>query len=323
MKIVVIGAGAMGLRYGILLQEAGNDVDFVEPWAPSFKAIREQGGVLVSRDYQNQHLVPVHVYQPAEYHETPDLVILFVKQMQSEEAMAACSHFIGPDTYVLTNQNGIGSVDIIRKYVPDQHVIAGIALIATVLDAPGKVNFMGAKGAGHTHLANVTEKPDAFTEQVVEEFRKAGMNPTLHTNYLGTLWGKLLMNSVINTLCTLMDITMGQYVSYPGANALTRRLIDEGYAAGLADGVRFMQSREEMAEIIYHESSQVNPLHHPSMYQDMINGRPTEVDYINGYIVKVAKKHGLNAESHQMLVDLLHLAETVQQMKTGDQSSVK
>lgn len=318
MKIAVIGAGAMGLRYGVLLQEAGNDVDFVEPWAPSYRAIREQGGVYVSRDHKNQHLVPVNVYQPSEYRETPDLVILFVKQMQSEEAMEACSHFIGRHTYVLTNQNGIGSVDIIRKFVPDQHIIAGIALIATVLDAPGKVDFMGARGAGHTHLANVTEKPDAFTHQVVEKFEKAGMNPTLHTNYMGTLWGKLLMNSVINTLCTLMDITMGEYVAYSGAADLTRRLIDEGYAAGLADGVRFMQSREEMAAIIFHESSQVNPLHHPSMYQDMVNNRPTEVDYINGYIVKVAKKHHLKAESHEMLVELLHLAEQVKRLKTGE-----
>ncbi|RYL89249.1 ketopantoate reductase family protein [Sporolactobacillus sp. THM19-2] len=315
MRIAVIGAGAMGLRYGILLQEAGNEVDFVEPWEPSYQAIKEQGGVYVSRDHQNQHLVPVNIYRPAEYPKEPELVILFVKQMQSEEAMAACSHFIGDRTYVLTNQNGIGSVDVIRQYVPDQHIIAGIALIASVLDAPGKVDFMGAKGAGHTHLANVTEKPDAFTRQVVEEFRKAGMNPTLHKNYLGTLWSKLLMNSVINTLCTLMDITMGQYVAYSGAAGLTKRLIDEGYDAGLADGVRFMQSREEMAEIIFHESSQVNPLHRPSMYQDMVNGRPTEVDYINGYIVRVAKKHHLEAKSHELLVELLHLAEQVRNLK--------
>ncbi|RYM02747.1 ketopantoate reductase family protein [Sporolactobacillus sp. THM7-7] len=315
MKIAVIGAGAMGLRYGILLQEAGNNVDFVEPWEPSYRTIMEQGGVYVSRDHKNQHLVPVNIYRPAEYRQTPDLVILFVKQMQSEEAMKACSHFIGERTYVLTNQNGIGSVDVIQKYVPDQHIIAGIALIATVLDTPGKVDFMGAKGAGHTHLVNVTEKPDTFTHQVVEEFQKAGMNPTLQTNYMGTLWGKLLMNSVINTLCTLMDITMGQYVSYSGAHKLTRQLIDEGYAAGVADGVRFMQSPEEMAEMIEHESSQVNPLHRPSMYQDMVNGRPTEVDYINGYIVKVAKKHHLKAESHELLVDLLHLAEQAQQLK--------
>ncbi|GAY78281.1 MULTISPECIES: ketopantoate reductase family protein [Sporolactobacillus] len=315
MKIAVIGAGAMGLRYGILLQEVGNDVDFVEPWAPSYQAICKQGGVQVSRDHQNQHLVPVDVYRPDEYTQTPDLVILFTKQMQSEEAMVACRHFIGEKTYVLTNQNGIGSVDVIRRYVPNERIIAGIALIATVLDAPGKVDFMGAKGAGHTQLVNVTEKPDDFTDEVVREFERAGMNPTLQTNYLGTLWGKLLMNSVINTLCTLMDITMGEYVAYSGADDLSRRLIDEGYAAGVADGVRFMQSREEMLQIIDHESSQVNPLHHPSMYQDMVNGRPTEVDYINGHIVKTAKKHGLEAKSHEMLVNLLHLAESAKQLK--------
>ncbi|MET1250107.1 ketopantoate reductase family protein [Sporolactobacillus sp. STCC-11] len=314
MKITVIGAGAMGLRYGVLLQEAGNDIDFVEPWIPSYQAIREQGGVYVSRDHQNQHLVPVDVFLPADYTQTPDLVILFTKQMQSGEAMQVCHHFIGEHTYVLTNQNGIGSVEEIRKYVPDERIIAGIALIATVLDAPGKVDFMGAKGAAHTQLVNVTEKPDTFTHEVVREFEKAGMNPTLQTNYMGTLWSKLLMNSVINTLCTLMDITMGEYVAYSGADDLSRRLIDEGYAAGLADGVKFMQSREEMLQIIDHESSQVNPLHHPSMYQDMVNSRPTEVDYINGYIVKTAKKHSLEAKSHEMLVDLLHLAENAKRV---------
>ncbi|MCO7124319.1 ketopantoate reductase family protein [Sporolactobacillus shoreicorticis] len=317
MKITVIGAGAMGFRYGVLLQEAGNDVDFVEPWKPSYRAIREQGGVYVSRDHQNRHLVAVNVFLPTEYTQTPDLIILFTKQMQSEEAMEACRHFIGEHTYVLTNQNGIGSVDEIRKYVPDQRIIAGIALIATVLNAPGEVDFMGVKGAAHTQLVNVTEKPDAFTHEVVREFEKAGMNPTLQTNYMGTLWSKLLMNSVINTLCTLMNITMGEYVAYSGADELSRRLIDEGYAAGVADGVRFMQSREEMLQIIDHESTQVNPLHHPSMYQDMVNNRPTEVDYINGYIVKTAKKHGLQAKSHEMLVDLLHLAESAKQLKTN------
>ncbi|SFG55707.1 ketopantoate reductase family protein [Sporolactobacillus nakayamae] len=314
MKIAVIGAGAMGLRYGVLLQEAGNDVDFVELWKPSYQAIREQSGVYVSRDHKNRHLVPVDIFLPEEYTKIPDLVILFTKQMQSGAAMQACRHFIGEHTYVLTNQNGIGSVDEIRNYVPDQQIIAGIALIATVLNAPGDVDFMGAKGAAHTQLVNVTEKPDTFTHEVVREFEKAGMNPTLQTNYMGTLWSKLLMNSVINTLCTLMDITMGEYVAYSGADDLSSRLIDEGYAAGLADGVNFMQSREEMLQIIDHESSQVNPLHHPSMYQDMVNSRPTEVDYINGYIVKTAKKHGLEAKNHEMLVDLLHLAESAKQL---------
>lgn len=312
MNIVIVGAGAMGLRYGILLQEAGETVDFVEPWLPSFDAIQKQGGVFVSRDHKGRHLVPVSVSRPEDYHQVPDLMILFVKQMQSAAAMVACHHFIGKRTYVLTNQNGIGSVDLIKQYVPEQQIIAGIALIATVLNAPGDVDFMGAKGAGHTQLVNVTEKPDYFTAQVVNAFQRAGMNPTLQTNYMGTLWGKLLMNSVINTLCTLMDLTMGEYAAYPGAARLTRRLIDEGCAAAEADGVRLMQSPEAMTNIVAHESSNVNPLHRPSMYQDMACGRPTEVDYINGYIVNTAKKHGLCAPSHELLVDLLHMAEQLQ-----------
>ena len=71
LKITVIGAGAMGLRYGVLLQEAGNDVDFVEPWRPSYEAIKQQNGVYVSRDGNDRHLVPISIYTPDDYQTTP------------------------------------------------------------------------------------------------------------------------------------------------------------------------------------------------------------------------------------------------------------
>lgn len=315
MKIAVIGAGAMGLRYGILLQEAGNDVDFVEPWKPSYDAIKKQNGVYVSRDGKNRQLINVSVYQPDEYQTEPDLAILFVKQMESDHAMAACKHFLGNNTYVLTNQNGIGSVDVIEKYVPQQHIIAGTAFVATVLNHPGDVNFMGNKGAGHTHLVNVTEKPDDFTKQVVNEFQKAGLNPTLLTNYMGTLWDKMMLNAVINTICTMMDITMGQYATFSQASELSEELIQEGTKVAEADGVKMLKTPEEMAAVIQRESSSVNPLHRPSMYQDMVNNRPTEVEYINGYILKRAKVHGLDAPKHELLVKLVHLTEEMRRYK--------
>lgn len=315
LKITVIGAGAMGLRYGVLLQEAGNDVDFVEPWRPSYEAIKQQNGVYVSRDGNDRHLVPISIYTPDDYQTTPDLAILFVKQMASERAMAACRHFLGADTYVLTNQNGIGSVDVIEQYVPKQHIIAGTAFVATVLNAPGDVNFMGKKGAGHTHLVNVTETPDEVTHQVVTEFEKAGLNPTLMTNYMGTLWDKMMLNAVINTICTMMDITMGQYATYSQAQALSEELIAEGTKVAEADGVKMLKTPEEMAAVIQRESSAVNPLHRPSMYQDMVNNRPTEVEYINGYILKRAKAHGLTAPKHELLVKLVHLTEEMRQYR--------
>ena len=66
MKFTVVGAGAMGLRFGVLLQEAGNEVDFVEGWLPHYKKMKEQGGVYVTREHKNRHLVPVNVYTPEE-----------------------------------------------------------------------------------------------------------------------------------------------------------------------------------------------------------------------------------------------------------------
>lgn len=313
MKITVVGAGAMGLRYGVLLQEAGNDVDFVEPWEPSYRALKSQGGAFVSRDGNGRHLIKLDVYQPQNYHEAPDLLILFVKQMETERTMAACQHFIGPRTYVLTNQNGMGAVEVIEQFVPQQQIIAGTAFVATVLNRPGDVNFMGDKGAGHTNLVNVTENPDQFTKQTVKEFEKAGMNPTLMTNYKGTLWDKMMLNSVINTLCTLMDTTMGQYQSFSSANQLTQTLVDEAYQVADAEGVKMLKTAKEMTRVIAHESAKVNPLHRPSMYQDMVNNRPTEVDYINGYIAKKAREHGMRAPQHELLVHLVHLAEEMRQ----------
>lgn len=76
MKYAVLGAGAMGLRYGVLLQEAGFDVDFVEIWQPQIDKIREQNGVFVSRDHKNKHLVPVNIYSPEEYTGDPDVWVV-------------------------------------------------------------------------------------------------------------------------------------------------------------------------------------------------------------------------------------------------------
>ena len=77
MKFTVVGAGAMGLRYGVLLQEAGNEVEFVDAWEPHVNKMKENGGVYVTRDRQNRHLVPVKVYTPEEYTNTDADVLIF------------------------------------------------------------------------------------------------------------------------------------------------------------------------------------------------------------------------------------------------------
>ena len=313
MKFTVIGAGAMGLRFGVLLQEAGNQVDFVEGWQDHYERMKAQGGVYVTREHQNKHLVPVNVYTPEEYTATDaDFVFFELKQMQLDDMMKRCAHFL-KDQHCLTAMNGMGHVDKLLKYFPKEKMVAGTALVATILTGPGEVEFVGKPGMGTTNWANYTGKPDDKTKSLMAELKKANFNPTLQTNFMGTLMAKVVFNSVVNTLCTMFEITMGQYASFDKADELSRQLIDEAYDVCERAGVQLVNTRAEELASVNYVSKVGNPNHYPSMYQDMTHNRPVEVDYINGYLVKLGRKYHYEAKTHAFVTNLVHLAEATRE----------
>lgn len=314
-KYTVLGAGAMGLRYGVLLQEAGYKVDFVDTWEDQVNKIHEQNGVFVSRDGQNKHLVPVNIYLPEDYEGNPDVYIVFTKQMLLADLLKRSAHFFKPHQYAVTGMNGMGHIEKLNQYFDKQKVIGGTALIGTVLNQAGDVDFIGAAGAGSMNLANETEKPDDATNQIVADFTKANLNPTLTTNFQGTLLAKVIFNSVINTLCTLFEIQMGQFIAYPGADKLGKQLINEAFDVCERAGITLLNTRQEEWDTVAYVSKVTNPLHYPSMYQDMSKDRPTEVDYINGYIYELGKKYNYEATTHDFLRNLVHLAENTRQYR--------
>lgn len=310
MKYTVLGAGAMGLRYGVLLQEnAGCQVDFVDTWAPEVETCKKQGGVYVSRDGQNKHLVPINIYSPEEYTGNPDAYIIFVKQMGLPEMLERCAHFFKPEQYAITCMNGMGHIEKINKYFPKDKVYGGTALIATVLNGAGDVDFIGAPKKGSMNICPETEQPDAKTPELLDDFTRAHLNPHLTDNFVGTLMAKVTFNSVVNTLCTMFQIRMGEFIAAPTAEKLAKQLIEEAYSACEAAGIKLLNTRAEEWESIVHVSAVANPLHFPSMYQDFSKGRPTEVDYINGYIYEIGHKNGYEARTHEFLRNLVHLAE--------------
>lgn len=315
LKYTILGAGAMGVRYGVLLQEAGFQVDYVDAWSEQVDAIKKQGGIYVSRDGQNRHLVPVNIFTPEDYDGDPDVYIVFTKQMLLADFLKRSAHFFKGHQYVVTGMNGMGHIEKLNQYFDKSKVIGGTALIGTVLNKAGDVDFIGKKGAGSMNMANQTEQPDATTHQIIEDFTKANLNPTLTTNFQGTLMAKVIFNSVINTLCTLFEIQMGQFISYPNAEKLGKQLINEAYDVCERAGIQLLSTRQEEWETIQHVSEVTNPLHYPSMYQDMSKGRLTEVDYINGYIYDLGKKYNYEASTHDFLRNLVHLAEHTRQYR--------
>lgn len=309
MHYAVLGSGAMGLRFGILLKETGQQVDFVDDWDPQVETIKKQGGVYVSRDGEGRHLVNIDISLPEDYTGHPDAYIIFCKQMGLQEMLTRCAHFFTEDQYAITLMNGMGHIEKINQYFKPEHVIAGTAMIGTVLNKPGDVDFIGKKGTGTINLVNQTEKSDDFTDKVVAEFKKAGLGPTLTHNFLGTLLTKVIYNSVVNTLCSMFKLKEGEFISADVAPKLIHRLIKEAYEVCDAAGIKPLQNSSEETQVIVDATSKVTPLHYPSMYQDLVKKRLTEVDYINGYIYKLGEKNNYHANSHDFLRDLVHLAE--------------
>ncbi|MCH9276446.1 ketopantoate reductase family protein [Bifidobacterium amazonense] len=310
MRYTVIGAGAMGLRYGILLQEHTDaHVDFIDAWAPHIDKIREQGGVYVSRDHENRQLIPINLYTPEEYDGDPDVWIIFMKQMQLEDMLGRCAHLFKDHQVAFSAMNGWGHFEKIAQYFSEDRIYGGTALVATVLNGPGDVDFIGKSGAGTMHMCAMTNKVTDIEKAIFEDFKQANLNPEISDDFKGMCMAKIVFNSVVNTLCTMYQITMGQFISYPGARDMAMQLINEAYDACERAGIKLINTRAEELESVDYVSRTGNPLHYPSMYQDMSRGRKTEVDYINGYIAKIGREHDYVCRTHEFLTHGVHLAE--------------
>lgn len=312
MKYGIIGAGAMGYRYGVMLQKnAGVDVDFIDTWEPNVEKVREQGGVSVARDHKNRRIIPINIFYPEEYSGHPDVWIIFKKQMQLAEELDRdnAAGIFHDDQYVFSAMNGMGHFEKIAKYFPKNHIICGTAMIATRMDGPANVDFMGAEGTEVMHMARYTnDKPDEKTKAIADDFKKAKLNPVFADDWTGMCMSKVVFNAVTNTLCTMFEMQMGQFIEYEGVRAMARQLFDEAYDACERAGIYLIPTRQQQVDSVI-TVSQEYKYHYPSMYQDFSKGRPTEVDYINGYIAKIGREHDYICRTHEFVVHEVHMAE--------------
>lgn len=317
LKYAVLGAGAMGIRFGVTLRDdLGLEVDFIDIYQPFLDFVAENKGVYISRDGENERFVPLQVESPESYQGQPDVWIIFAKQMQLESLLQRSTHLFHPERqHVLTGMNGMGHIEKINQYFPAEKVMAGTCLIGTVIPKLGHIDFIGKKGSEAMQVAAQLGYADKVQLAIVDDLQEAQFHPTLSDNFLGMLWGKLIFNSVVNTICTLFEIRMGQFIAYEGAETLAKQLIHEAYDVAERAGVTLSLTREQEWESVYHVSSIAAPLHYPSMYQDLTQGRPTEVDYINGYIYEIGRQFGYQASTHDFIRHLVHLAENNRSFK--------
>ena len=192
-------------------------------------------------------------------------------------------------------------------FVDEKNILIGVTVWTSGLGGPG---VLKAYGTGKTEIKQVKEDNLEKTLEIIERLNQAGLNLNYSDNTYQSIWHKAGLNCVLNTYCTLIDCNINQYGSYEKHLELTRAILDEVTAVGRAEGIDVKQEIiEKNIENCF--DPKTAGLHYPSLYQDMKNGRLTEIDYLNGEVSRLGKIHNIPTPVCDVITLMIHSKESV------------
>jgi len=301
MKVVILGAGAMGCLFGAAFHRAGHTVTLVDVNAAHVAATNAHGLELDTRAGV-EHL-PIPALLPADAHEVADLIVVFTKTFHTEGALEGIRAAIGPGTQLLSLQNGLGNDRKLAGFVPDAQVMVGASMLPSDMVGPGKVR---SHGEGYSKLFPAFGGGPEFAATVAGALTVGGLPAQLDPGIHAAIWSKAIFNAAMNPLCALTLRTPG----FLGANAESRAMItaavNEGVAAAHACGVPVDPAP---IHALTETSMTDHADHEASMLQDVKAKRRTEIDAINGAIVEAAREAGVSTPVLETLWRLVKLEE--------------
>ena len=300
MKIAVLGAGAMGGLYSAYLSRH-NEVTVIDVNAQVVEKINEDGLEVQEPDGPSQVYHP-HAVLSTEGMAPVDLIVVFVKAMFSESALNNNRGIIGPETYLMTLQNGSGHEDMLGKFVPEEHIIIG-----TTQHNASVAGFGVTKhgGSGMTHMGCVTGDVTRL-QKFADAFTACGLDADVSDGVQKMIWNKMFTNVSASALTGALQVPLGFISADEHAWKLCCQLIREAVDVAAALGMDFDYD-EKVAEVKAVCDKSPNGL--TSIYADLRDGRRSEVDTISGSIVRAGVKAGVPTPSHRFLVDLIHAME--------------
>lgn len=306
MKILFAGAGALGSRFGYMLFKNGEDVTFVDLWKEHVENITNNGlRVIIDDKELGYYNIPT--YYPYDVEGEYDVIFVATKSMQLRNMLAKVKHLMHENTKIICILNGLGHVDTLKEFVKEENILIGVTVWTSGLGGPG---VLKAYGSGKTEIKQVKEENLEATKALIDRLNKAGLNMKYSDNTFQSIWHKAGLNCVLNTYCTLIDCNIGEYGSYEQNLELTRAVLNEVTEVGRAEGVDVLQEViEENIENCFDPNTA--GLHYPSLYQDMKNGRLTEIDYLNGAISKLGKKHNILTPVCDAVTLMIHAKEFI------------
>lgn len=301
MKTLILGAGAMGCLYGGLLKERGNDVILVDVSKPQVDEINRNGLALETAEGKRNIKIKAKFAQ--EVTEQPDLIILFTKTIHSKSALSSLKAMIGPETMVLSLQNGLGNDEVITEFVRTDKIIIGTTNFPSDLLKPGNVRSLG-KGTTKIMSCNgeVTEK----LKQVEVMLSDAGFNCIITEDVFVSIWEKVAFNAACNALTAASRLKLGDVGKTDEGKELARSIAKEVVSVANAKNIHAnAENVIKLIELDFVEHAE----HMPSMMQDVLGNRTTEIDFINGAVVREAEKLGISVPVTNVLYKLVSMIQ--------------
>ncbi len=310
MKILVFGAGAIGSAFGGFLSKY-HDVTLLGRLR-HLRAIRSRGlevsGIWGRHTFRNfrletdfKNLVPQKPFF--------DLILVTVKSYDTYAAGRAVRKIAGPGTLVVSLQNGLGNIEALRRFLPSKQVLAGRVIFGVEVPGPGriKITVIAAPTAvGETHVKRVTPR----VRRLAKIFVQAGLPAVAVRDVESLLWAKVIYNCALNPLASLLECHYGLLAETGITRLVMEDVIREIYSVARCARVRLEpQDSGGYIRLFYRKLVPRTYHHHPSMLQDLQNGKPTEIGALNGAIVRLGRELGVGTPVNRALEFLIRRKE--------------
>ncbi|MDP6138922.1 MAG: 2-dehydropantoate 2-reductase [Candidatus Woesearchaeota archaeon] len=284
MNIIVLGAGAIGSLYGAKLSKL-NDVTLVAR-QKHINKINNDGLKIVGIE---ENVYKLKATAKIENIENNTLILLTTKVHDNKKAIDPIKDLIKKDTIILCMQNGLYSENIVKSIVGDRClVLRGITNVGATFLEPGKVQF--------SNLSSTKIENSNISEELAENFDKCGLKCSVSENIKQDIWKKLILNCVLNPVSAILRVENGK-IADERLNTLKKSIVDECLKVAEKDDVRFDIDFVKIINDAIKDSRNLS-----SMHQDVLKGKKTEIDYLNGAVVELGKKYGIKCPVNEALV---------------------
>jgi 2-dehydropantoate 2-reductase len=300
-RIAVLGAGAVGCFFGGMLARAGKEVLLIAR-DNHVQAIKKNGLLMEFQD--SQEYVSIEASSNIKDIADADLILCCVKSPDTERVMREVKDLIKPDALILSLQNGVDNAERISQVVPN-HAISAVVYVATGMGGDGHVKHFGrgeliiGQLGGHENIS-------VELEEICSLFLSAQIPCMVSSNIQRELWLKFLVNCSYNGISAIGQITYGEMVQQESIRQLIKDLTDEFLLVANQEKIDISLAEAQMAN---EQIAKTMAGQRSSTAQDLMRHKPTEIDYLNGLIVRKAKQHGLNAPNHQAIYALVKMIE--------------